>query len=478
MNTRLFLFLIILLPVLVACGDDGATVNPPQIALDDGKLQFVSIENIGGSRDVVGLLEANITPPINQENRDRTYPQTSTISSDGERIIFQRDSVNMGMICVYQFSANASTCTDIGERIPEFIGGHWSPDGRYFVPNLDVIGLRQFRDIDILIYDTQDNRLINRTDDGVNYDDRLVGDGSEEIRAKIWMDVAPTWSPNGDLYFFRNAVDPSVDEWRADLMRIPANDITGTSPAEVILRHPSDLPFPVFRLDRDTLYGAMSISPNGQYLAFSSMSRPNDTTNGIWIVNLAEKTVKIHLDYNRLPFVMAGVPAWWVQTVSEKGIFSIAPRNLTWLGDSNRLVILLSNNEMALNLFLPPLKYDVSANTLESFYDYSTITEDDNLREITVFDDISLFADSNLRWAIPSPTNQAIFYVGRDMLSRQFVLSGMSIAETGFTTPRRIASFEDMELSSRAFASIGYNGDVVRILLGENLITLKEENQS
>lgn len=477
MNTRLIACFIILLPLLVACGGDGITVNPPQIALDDSKLQFVSIENIRGSRDVTGLLEANITPPIstNREDRDRVYPHLSTISPDGERIIFQRDTANTGMICVYQFATNASTCTDIGERIPEFIGGFWSPDGRYLVLNMDVEAIQRLIDIDILIYDTQENRLINRTDDNVSYDDRFIGEGSDEIRAKIWIDMAPTWSPNGDLYFFRNAIDPSVDEWRADLMRIPASDITGTSPAEVILRHSSDIPFPVFRLDRDTLYGAMSISPNGQYLAFSSMSRPDDTTNGIWIINLIEKTVKIHLDYTRLPFVMTGVPAWWVQTVSDRGIFGIAPRNLTWSADSNRLVILLSNNEFATSLFLPPLKYDVSANTLESFYDYSTLTEDDKLHESTLFDEISLLADSNLIWAIPSPTHQAIFYVGRDILSNQFVLSGMSITETGFTTPRRIASFEDMALSPRAFASIGYNGDVVRILLGTDLITLREE---
>ena len=488
MNTRLFaLFIIILLSVLVGCGGDSATntdasvnslVNPqPQIALDDSKLQFMSIESIGGSRDVANLLEANITPPMstNRDDRDRTYPQTSTISPDGERVIFQRDTINTGMICVYQFTTNTSTCADIEERIPQFNGGFWSPDGRYLVLNMDE-GIQRVQDMDILIYDTQENRLINRTDDGVNYDDRFFGENSEDIRAKVWMDVAPTWSPNGDLYFFRNAIDPSVDEWRADLMRIPASDITGSSPAEVILRHPSDNTFPVYRGSGERLGGSMSISPNGQYLAYSALTNSrNDTNNDIWIIDLAQKSVKIHIGYERIPFIMAGIPAWWIERVNRNWGASAPPlmaRSLGWSDDSNRLVILLDNPAL-IPVPVPPLKYDVAANTLESWYDFTSIGEDDELREITVFGDVRLTADQNLRMAIVSPTHKAVFYLGRN--GGESVLSAMSISETGFVTPRRIVTSLD-EVNYNIFTtSIGYANGTVRILAGTNLITLREQ---
>ena len=487
MNTRLFaLFIIILLSVLVGCGGDSATntdtsvnslLNPqPQITLDDTKLQFVSIENIGRSGDVTSLLEANITPPIST-NRDRISSETAVLSPDGERIIFQRDTEDIGMICVYQFTTNTSTCTDIGERIPQFNGGYWSPDGRYWVLNMDIVALQQLRDADIFIYDTQDNRLINRTDDGVPFNARFVGDEAEEIRAKVWMDIAPTWLPNGDLYFFRNAIDPSMDEWRADLMRIPASDITGSSPAEVILRHPSDNTFPVYRGSGERLDGSMSISPNGQYLAYSALTnRREDVYNGIWIIDLAQKSVKIHLDYNRLPFVMAGIPAWWIERATQNWGTSAPPlmaRSLDWSDDNNRLVILLDNPAL-IPVPVPPLKYDVTANTLESWYDFTTIGEDDDLREITVFGDVRLTADQNLRMAIVSPTHKTVFYMGRD--GRETVLSAMSISEAGFITPRRIVSLADDDVNSRILiTSIGYRNGTVRILAGTNLITLREE---
>jgi hypothetical protein len=480
MKIHLFpLFLIALLPLLVACDDAGTIVNSPQITLDDSKLQFVNIENIGGSDEIVGRLEANITPPIstNREDRDRLFTHSAVISPDGERIIFQRDTNTRGMICVYQFSTNATTCTDIGERLNEFLGGFWSPDGRYLALNMDLVGLRFLRDIDILLYDTQENRLINRTNDGVDPRDDFFGEGSEETRAKIWMDVAPTWSPNGDLYFFRNSVNPENDEWVADLLKIPASDITGTGEPEVILRYPSDRAFPVYRSDSDKLDGAMSISPNGQYLAYSAMSNDNeDPNNGIWIIDLAQKSVKIHLSYARLPVVMAGAPLWWVQKASENGILGIGiPHSLEWSADSNRLVIFLSNQSQLVNIFLPPLKYDVSANTLESFYDYSNVVEDGAVLLSTLFDEISLSADSNLVFSIISPTHKTVFYIGRNILEDEWILSAMPVTESGFVTPRRMASLSDFVPRNNTFASIGYSESTIRILTANNLITLTEQ---
>ncbi|MDX2075249.1 MAG: hypothetical protein SFZ02_02370, partial [bacterium] len=337
MKPRLFtLFSIALLPLLVACGGNSVTDiafnnanNVPQITFDDSKLQFVSIENINSSRDVVGLLEANITPPM-AESSDDIDPRSAVISPNGEMIVVSRMNreTDRDSICVYRFSSNATTCIDIGEDFPRFFGGFWSSDSRYLVLNTDIEATRFFNEMDILIYDSQENRLINRTDDGVIGNDFIRRDSADE-RARAWMDVAMTFAPNGDLYFFRNAIDPSVDEWRADLMRIPASDITSTSTPEVIFRHPTDRGFPVYRTDSDILDGIMSISPNGQYLAYSAMSNDaDDPNNGIWIIDLTQKSVKIHLSYDRLPVVMAGVPLWWVQKVSDTGMRGIPPRSL------------------------------------------------------------------------------------------------------------------------------------------------------
>jgi len=480
-TTRLALFIISLLPLMVACGGnsvtDIATNNKtPQILLDDSKLQFVSIQDIGGTEESGNFLEANITPPM-ADSGDNTDPRLATISPDGEKIVALRMNreTNIDSICVYRFSSNATTCIEVGEQFPRFTGGFWSPDSRYVVLNTDVEALIYMHECDLLIYDTQENRLINRTDDGVPITERIIDEG---FREKTWVDLTPIFAPNGDLYFFRNAIDPSVDEWRADLMRIPANEITGTSTPEVILRHPSDVPFPTFRTSGWQLDGSMSISPNGQYLAYSAITQDaDDPNNGIWVIDLTQKSVKVHIPTARFGIITTGMPPWWVEKMAEiemKGIFA---NSLSWASDSNRLVIMLVSGVYTRDdVLIPPLKYDVSANTLESFYDYTTISEEFDERT-TIFDSQSINVDNVPLISIMSPTDKTLFYIGRNTVTNKFVLSAMAIPESGFTTPRRIEDEVDFVPLSveRVATSIGYNGKTIRILSGLNLITLTEQ---
>jgi len=486
MKPHLFtLFIIALLPLLIAGGGNsisaiafGNTSNTPQIALDDSKLQFVSIENIGGSRDVVGLLETNITPAI-EERGDGIDPRGAVISLNGEMIIAGRYNreARSGRVCAYHFTSNATTCTDSIDDLPVFLGGFWSPDSRYLVLNTDIELIRSSNETDILIYDSQENRLINRTDDGVIGNDFMMGDSAGE-RARVWVDLSMTFAPNGDLYFFRNAIDPTLDEWRADLMRISASDITSTSTPEVIFRHPTDRAFPVFRTNGYEIFdGIMSISPNNEYLAYSAMSAGGeDPNNGVWIIDLTQKSDKAHLNNERFGTITAGMPTWWLEMYSSEWLGDFSARSLAWSADSDRLVIMFHSFRYENDdILFPLLKYDVSTDTLESFYDYSTITEDIDLPQATLFDDVSLMADNRLVAGVISPTHNTVFYIGRDNLTEDYILSGMVITESGFTTPRRMASLSDFVPRSNTFTSIGYSGSTVRILAGSNLITLTEQ---
>jgi hypothetical protein len=460
--TRLALFLIGLLPFMVA----HSSADVSHSTVDDSKLEFTSIQNLEE------LLSANITPTLT----DRIDPRTTTLSPNGEIIVFyHRDRENrMGMVCEYAFSANATTCMDGGEELPQFMGGFWSPDSRYVVLNSDVATLQFMRESDLTIYDTQTDTIINRTDDEVSVREDIFED---DVRNRVWIDTTPIFAPNGDLYFFRNAIDPSVDEWRADLMRIPASDITGTSAPEVLWRHPTIGAFPIFRTTDWYLDGAMSISPDGNYLAIASISlgRPDDTTNGIWLFDLAENAVKIQIPISRLGEATVGVPTWLTENMISTQFAGIMPNSLAWAGDSNTLVIRSINAIYYTEFFVPTYKYDVATDTLTSVYDFTTLSEDAYKPDITLFDDVSLFADVNPTIAVMSPSYQAVFYIGRDTLTDTFVLSAMSVVESGFATPRRIATLPDYEPLRNTITSIGYTSPILRISTGTQLITLTEQ---
>lgn len=465
MNSRIsILFLIGLLPFIVACGDNNKT-QAQQISLNDNQLVFTSIQN------VEDLLAANITPPMTA-NID---PRSATLSPNGEIIVFyHRDRERrIGMVCEYTFSSNATICVDGGEELPDFIGGFWSPNSRYVVLDSDVTALQFMNESDLTIYDTQTDTIINRTDDGVSVREDIFED---DVRNRVWADTAPIFAPNGDLYFFRNAIDTSVDEWRADLVRIPASEITGTSAPEVLWRHPTIGAYPVFRTSDWFLNGAMSISPDGKYLAIASISlgRPDDTSNGIWLFDLTEKTAKTHIPISRLGEVTVGMPTWLAETMVSVQFAGIIPNSLAWASDSS-LVIKASNQLYYTKFFVPTYKYNVATDTLTSIYDFTTLSEEDYRPNTALFDDISLFADVNPTTAVVSPSGQTMFYIGLNQIADTFVLSAMSLVESGFAIPRRIATVDDYVPMTRVVTSIGYTAPTLRILTGTQLITLTEQ---
>ena len=467
MKTSRFILLFIGLVVPFVVAHSSADVL--RVTVDDNRLQFTSIQTIEE------FLIANITPTMT-DGVDDIDPRRTTLSPNGDMLIFHRRDRerSVGMVCEYSFSSNSTNCVEEVEELPDFIGGWWSPDSRYVVLDSDIASLQYMREADLTIYDTQEDVIIYRTDDGVSVREDILAD---EVRNRVWVDTAPIFAPNGDLYFFRNAIDASVDEWRADLMRIPANEISGTSAPEVIWRHPTIGAYPVFRTSDWFLDGAMSISPDGKYLAIASISlgRPEDTTNGIWLFDLEQQAVKIQIPISRLAEVTSGVPVWITQNMVSTQFGGIIPNSLGWASDSNILVIKASNFLYYTEFFIPPLRYDVTADTLESLYDFTAIPEDGYKPDITLFDEVSISADISISMNVMSPSGQTMFYIGRDAITDTFVLSAISVVESGFTTPRRIATLTDYEPRSRIVTSIGYTAPTLRILTGTTLITLSDQ---
>ncbi len=446
-----------------------SSADVAHVTVDDSQLEFVDVQNIEE------LLTANITPPF-VDGVDDVDLRRTTLSPDGNTIIFYRRNRQhlTAMVCEYRFSSNSTTCVAGDEELPDFFGGFWSPDSRYVVLNSDIATLQFARESDLTIYDTQTDTITYRTDDGVSSRERIFED---DVRNRIWIDTAPIFAPNGDLYFFRNAIDPTLDEWRADLMRVAASDIIGTSAPEVVWRHPTTGSFSIFRTDGWYLDGAMSISPDGNYLAIASFNLANlgDTTNGIWVFDIAQKSVKTHIPVSRLGEAIDGIPTWVTQGISETGLRGIFPNSLAWANDNNTLVIWTRNDASYSEFFIPTIKYDVTTDTLSSFYDFTNLSKDDYKPTTTLFDDVSLFVDIYPTAMVMSPSYQTAFYIGRDNTTNTWILSAMSVIESGFTTPRRIANLTDYAPERTFVINVGYTAPTLRILTGEYLITLTKE---
>ena len=117
------------------------------------------------------------------------------VSPDADRVAVSRDN---GEVCVVSTSPDVPTSADRCYPFPSGIAPGsltWSPDGTALVFHHNLFGFGQ--EPDLVELDLANGELTVLTDDGVPID----GDGGA-------LDVAPTFTPDGTLYFFR-LPDPS-----------------------------------------------------------------------------------------------------------------------------------------------------------------------------------------------------------------------------------------------------------------------------
>jgi hypothetical protein len=118
------------------------------------------------------------------------------VSPDADRIAVARDNSE---VCVVSTSPDVPTSVDRCSPFPSGIAPGsvtWSPDGTTLVFHHDIYRLGQ--EPDLVELDVASGELTVLTDDGVPI---VGGEGGD-------IDVAPTFTPDGTLYFFRLG-DPS-----------------------------------------------------------------------------------------------------------------------------------------------------------------------------------------------------------------------------------------------------------------------------
>ena len=244
---------------------------------------------------------------------DSTTPREAVISPDGTAVAL----AGREGICIILIDLRTGSCPEYDStgQPPDAFILHWSPNSRYIA--IEQPTLQFLRDGDIIIYDTESNQYLNRTDDNSEANLYRDEDGPEPL-----VDIAPIWADeSGDLYFVR--WQPQADDLET-LMRIPgpgggpsimgvgigggADEILTDSEPELVTTLTGTL-------DRLTLYmipphafdGPMAISPNGDQMAL--LIRPNDRDSeqrGLWILDLSSGEMSLAVPY--ADFVGVGVP--------------------------------------------------------------------------------------------------------------------------------------------------------------------------
>ena len=233
--------------------------------------------------DAIDLYSLDLDGTLNQ----------ATLSPDGSTII----SGGLGDLCVLDVDTLTSECTIFDDELPQVLAFIWSPDSRFVA--LEHTGLRTLTDGDIVLYDVENNQLINRTDDG----EAQIGTfGMETDGPEPLLDIAPTWGDeNGDLYFVRYR--PREDDLET-LMRIPgpgsgsglmgmnsddtADELTTDSDPEIITQLSGTLDLLSVYMNPPVVFdGPMAVSPDGTQMALSVRPIDRDSTQrGIWILDL------------------------------------------------------------------------------------------------------------------------------------------------------------------------------------------------
>jgi hypothetical protein len=382
------------------------------------------------------------------------------------------------ILCVYQFDANATQCYLTPESMASFGALVWSADSQYIAFTEENI--RSGDETDIWIYEVQRRLLHNFTDDGIN---------GISIDDTILIDILPTWNSfDGSLLFFRNvtsagisptyevqritrdelvarfderqaAIDVAVQEYNASV----ESEIQlgfSTQIDETITISPTNLEL-VTTINhisnggdlavsfRDVAYGPTQIDAGGLFLAYAVNHENDISQSGVWLLDLASGTAIPLLTGDNLRTEEPD----WVQSVQFASI--------QWTFDSTGLII-ATNNQGATATYNSAYYFNIGAGTLNSILDYG-ILED----EAAFFSSEVPFFTPDSAVLLPDDT---FFYFNRS------TRDGLNAAPvppppTG-SLPTQVTLNNTLTPESRTASSMGFNDEVIRVVLDINIITL------
>jgi hypothetical protein len=219
-----------------------------------------------------------------------------SLSPDGEWIA--GEGRTKGTFCVWATKDGAGMCQgkDLAIR-PETIT--WAPDSSAVAFSLNAVEF--LVDSDIYVFEINDQKLRDLTDDGIVKGDLLRTD---KLTKPLPIDDVPAWSPDGtELAFVRTSW--GKENHPTELMRIKRS---GGEPT-LIRTLNEEAGFAV--------YEPMRWLSDDRLLFTIALTDMKSTRNGIWQVGLDGKGMKLLLAGNSA----AQIPAPWIADISPDGTF-------------------------------------------------------------------------------------------------------------------------------------------------------------
>ncbi|GIK26962.1 MAG: hypothetical protein BroJett007_01000 [Chloroflexota bacterium] len=251
---------------------------------------------------LVAPVAAQDTPPLDPANLSASLAArlpllsapgntSAHLSPSGTRML-HTDGFDF---CVYAMPDTQLNCVDIRDQWgddtprPDFETFRWSPDERYVA--FTEPALIFFRDSDIWVFDVMTSLLLNVTNDRYDGSLGLINDDAPDT---AFVDLAPTWHPDGRLTFVRYNIR-----------------MEGT-PQVMVLTMPDGDPEPMTELpivpDGRGFVMDMDWAPDGSFLAYA-MDLLDHPLSGVWAYFVEDDEAKLLATPNqqRMPYYSVSV---------------------------------------------------------------------------------------------------------------------------------------------------------------------------
>ena len=400
-----------------------------------------------------------------------TLPHSATLSPDGNLLVYEGGD-GPGL-CIYNFTNTRTTCTlypeadENGERIrlrrPTEL--RWSPDSRFVA--LTENSLIYLEDSDIWLYDVEEQSYTNRTQDG--YGGRIIMDDESN---GMPIDVLPTWSPDGSLYFFRYI--RYEDVITSQLLTIPATGgsfagvlgegeraLSDEDPLEVedYTDSASD-PFTFFNSNSGfSLSGAAEVSPDGTQMALLMRPREPDT-HEIWIVSLLDGSIVRRISASGINVL--GLPEW----AETRGFI---PEGITWISE-DELVFNFANYSFGTGIGWTAYHIDLITDKFTPIFDFLNVPSQDDYFTGTQTGS-GVFTYPMPRYAAVTPDGDYLLYV-----TSPGSIDGAALEALPVLGGERIILHQfgdDFDLLPTLFTSSGTDGETVRALIFSYIFTFE-----
>ncbi len=370
-------------------------------------------------------------------------PRNMLISPDGSLLFWLESNT----ACIYSFDMAGESCYPIPETVRGSIDFTWSPDGSTIAFVQDFF--RMLIDSDLWILDVETGTFTNLTEDDVDRFPMFEDDADPDIAT----DYIPTWSPDGDLYFFRSQRVRSG--FSVELYRY---DFAADEPVRVAdLTYDLPHPLPLYNTGYHQMDGAASISPDGTQMAIKIQPTDRDAIgHGIWMIDMESGDVSPIIPEDQL---RVGLPDW-----IEDEMFMVD--SLAWANDTG-LVVRFVNPIMPAGIGFHSVYLDTESRTVSPLVDFSDVVSEEDF--LNSEDDLPLFYDMPRETVVADGT---YFYFNMTLQSEMLGVSAIPLPPDD-TEPVRLVQTDEVVRGFTERASAGLDGETLRVLMAGNIFTFE-----